>query len=61
MAGGVEEQHGDLDGGDAVDQRVMRLANDGPAPAAQAAHEVDPPQRVACIERLGEQRPGQLA
>ena len=59
-ARGVEQQHRDLDGGDAVDERVVGLPDDGPA-VRQAAYEVDAPQRVVVIERVGEQLARELA
>ena len=61
MAGRVEQQHRHLDRGDAVDERVVGLAHDRPAAAAQPADEVHPPQRVAGVERRREQRARQLA
>ena len=61
MAGGVEQQHRHLDRGDAVDQRVVRLPDHRPAVGAQPADEVDAPQRVARVEWLREQRPGEIA
>jgi hypothetical protein len=60
MAGGVEEQHRDLDRRDPIHERVMRLAHDRPAAAAQAADEVHAPQRVGGVQRRGQQRAGQL-
>jgi hypothetical protein len=56
----VEEQHRHLDGRDAVDQRVVRLPDHRPASLAQPAHDIDPPQRMARLERLREQRPGEV-
>ena len=61
MAGGVEQQHRHLDRGDAVDQRVVRLPDHRPAVGAQPADQVDVPQRVARVEWLREQRPGEIA
>jgi hypothetical protein len=40
---------------------VVRLADDGETPAGQPADQIDAPQGTAVVERLGEQRPGELA
>ena len=61
MAGRVEEQHRHLDRRDPVDERVMGLAHDGPAAAAQAADQVHAPQRMGGVQRRRQQRPRQLA
>jgi hypothetical protein len=55
------EQHRHFDGGDPVDQGVVRLADDRPAPAAQARYQVQPPQWVRGIQRARQQRAGELA
>jgi SAM-dependent methyltransferase len=61
VARGVEQERRDLDRGDAVDQRVVGLPDHRPAVAAQTADEIDAPQRVGRVQRLREQRPGEVA
>jgi hypothetical protein len=55
---GGEEEHRDLDRGDAVDERVVGLADEREA-APHAADEVQLPQRAAGIERAREQGAGE--
>jgi hypothetical protein len=50
---------GDVDAGDAVDERVVGLADDREPVARQALDEPDLPQRLAAVELLGEQPAGE--
>ena len=52
---GVEQQRRDLDRGDAVDERVVHLADERPAAARQAVDDAHPPQRSRGIQRRREQ------
>ena len=54
------EQHGrEVDAGDAVDERVVRLADQREAVALEALHEPHLPERLRAVEPLGEDAPGQ--
>ncbi len=56
---GVEQHGGDVDAGDAVDERVVGLADDREAVARQPLDEPQLPQRLVAVQRLGEQATGQ--
>jgi hypothetical protein len=55
----IEDDLGDVDAGDAVDERVMGLADEGEAALLQALDHPDLPQRLRAIELLGEDAPGE--
>ena len=57
----VEEHGGEVDAGDAVDQRVVGLGDQREAPALQAVHEPQLPQRLGAVERLGVHARGERA
>ena len=57
----VEEDGGDVDAGDAVDQRVVALADDREAAVAQALDQPQLPERLAAVELLGEDPRRQVA
>ena len=50
---------GDVDAGDAVDERVVGLGQHREAVVGQALDQPQLPQRTAAVERLGEHAPGQ--
>ena len=50
----VEEDGGDVDAGDAVDQRVVALADDREAVVGQALDQPQLPERLRAVELLGE-------
>ena len=55
----VEQNHAELHRGDAVDHRVMDLAEHRRASSAELRHDRDLPQRPRAIELLGEEAAGQ--
>ena len=57
----VEEDGGDVDAGDAVDQRVVALADDREAVAVEALDQPQLPERLAAVELLGEDPRRQVA
>ena len=57
----VEEDGGDVDPGDAVDQRVVALADDREAAVVQALDQPQLPERLAAVELLGEDPRRQVA
>ena len=57
----VEEDGGDVDAGDAVDQRVVALADDREAVVAQPLDQPQLPERLAAVELLGEDPRRQVA
>ena len=61
---GIEQDGRDVDAGDPVDERVMRLRQHREAPVRETLDEPQLPQRPAAVERLGEhaaREPLQLA
>jgi hypothetical protein len=56
---GVEQHRRDVDPGDAVDERVMRLREQREATLREPFHEPQLPQRPRAIERLREDPPGE--
>ena len=57
--GGIEQDRGDVDARDTVHQRVVGLADQGKAVSGQALDHPHLPQRLAAVQRLGEQPPGE--
>ncbi len=57
----VEEDGGDVDAGDAVDERVVALADDREAVAVEALDQPQLPERLAAVELLGEDPRRQVA
>src|SRR3954471_24498038 len=55
----VEEDRGYVNSGNAVDHRVVRLSDDGKAPALQPLDQPELPQRLRAVELLGEDPGGQ--
>jgi hypothetical protein len=49
----VEQDGHEVDPGDAVDQRVVRLRDQGEAPALEPLHEPELPQGLGPVELLG--------
>ena len=49
---GVEQHGGEVDAGDAVDERVVRLGDEREAVALEALDEPHLPQRLGAVERL---------
>ena len=59
--GEIEQEHPQLDGGDAVDHRVVDLAGDRRAAPLELGHDEDLPERPAAIELLRQELVAQLA
>ena len=57
----VEEDRGDVDPGDAVDERVVALADDREAVALEALDQPQLPERLRAVELLGEDPRGEVA
>ena len=57
----VEEDGRDVDPGDAVDQRVVALADDREAVALEALDQPQLPERLRAVELLGEDPGGEVA
>ena len=57
----VEEHRGDVDAGDAVDERVVALADDREAVAVEALDQPQLPERLRAVELLGEDPRGEVA
>ena len=57
----VEEDGGDVDAGDAVDQRVVALADDREAVAVEPLDQPQLPERLGAVELLGEDPRGEVA
>ena len=55
----VEQHRREVDAGDAVDERVVRLADQREAVALEALHEPHLPERLRAVEPLGEDPPDQ--
>ena len=55
----VEEDRGDVDSGDAVDQRVVGLADDREAAALEPLDQPQLPERLRAVELLGEDPRGE--